>query len=353
MRTLWRESITFRRVVAALSLAVSALVVYVASNIPRPASLPIEDIDKLAVAHVNEQIRIYKPRLDVGDPAFSFEGAANVGAEVWVKHATLTGSSMRFASLAPKGEVKAVYAAPADRGKTTARDCRTTLTITRPDDSSVPQTLQLWQPTTGRQDQHFRQVIVSSPETALMVEVSTNSPRPADATCPRMLTMGSTSISVPIGPVDLLVPANEPITLLFSAIDPGTTLWNEKQDTFDGLSLGDGDLKADGFDVVSATVQKTPLLHVAAHKGTDGITLHDLKLGAEEAKLSVGEVPEKADASASGKKFPVFNVVDWIQKNPVLAYPLATLLIPGLWKWIQISCFPKKEDAAEKDTVHP
>jgi hypothetical protein len=351
LRNLWRESIAFRRVVAAASLAVAALVVYLASNIPQPASLPNEDVDKLAVAHANEELRIYKPRIDAGDAALSFEGAANVGAEVWVQHAILSGSSLRFATLAPQGPASAVYAAGDAEAKATSKACRTSLTISRADNSSVPQMLNLWQHGTSRNDQHFRQVIVSSPQTALNVEVSTNAPPPGQAPCPRVLTMGNTPIPIPAGPVELLVPANEPITLLFSAIDPTQTLWSGKKDTFDGLSPGDGDLTAAGFDVISTSTEKTPLLHVVAHQSTKGITLHDLQLGAEEAKLSVGEDTEQADAWANGTKFPVFDLVGSIQKNPVLSFVLAAVLLPGLWKWIQDCCFPNKEGAAKSEPI--
>jgi hypothetical protein len=350
LRNLWRVSIAFRRVVAALSLVLAALAVYLASNIPQTASLPNDDIDKLAAAHSNEEMRLYKPQIDAGDPALSFEGAANVGAEIWVQHATLTGSSVRFAVLAPQGPVRAVYAAGDAALKSPRKDCRTSLTISRADDSSAPQMLKLWQHGASHQGQPFRQLVISSPDTLLRVEVSTNSPSSAQE-CPRMLTMGNTAIPVPAGPVDLLVPEGEPITLLFSAIDGSHTLWLEKSDTFDGLSLGDGDMKADGFDVVSTSMQKTPLLHVVAHKGTPTITLHDLKLGAEEAKLSVGADREQADAWANGKKFPVLDLVGKVQANPVLSFLLAAVLIPGLWKWIQKSCFPGKGEAPESDRV--
>jgi len=353
LRNLWRGSLAFRRIVAALSLALAALALYLASNIPQTAALPNDEIDKLAVAHSSEELRIYKLRVDIGDPVLSFEGAANVGAEVWVQHATLAGSSIRFAALAPHGPVRAVYAAGDAETKATSKDCRTSLTITRADGSSAPQMLKLWQQGTGHDDQRFRQVIVASPDIALNVEVSTNSPPPGQSPCPRVLTMGKTSIAVPIGPIDLLVPANEGITLIFSSIDPSQTLWSEKKDTFDGLSLGDGDLKAEGLDVTSTITQKTPLLHVVAHKGTDGISLHDLKLGAEQAALSVGEDREQADAWANGKKFPVLDLVDKIEKNPVLGFFLAAVLIPGLWKWIQQSCFPKRSGHGKEEPSEP
>ncbi len=343
MRNLWRESIAFRRVVAALSVGLAALALYIASNIPQPAPLPNADIDQLAVAHTNEELRFYQPRIDEGDSALSFEGAANVSAELWAR-ASLGGSSAkRFGALAPAGQVAVVYAAGSDP-KATSKDCRTSLTISRAQGSKMPQMLKLWQQSTGHDDQRFRELIVVSPETAWNVEVSTDSPPPGQEPCPRVLTMGGKAIPVPIGPVDLLVAANEPIKLIFSSMDPAQTLMSGKKDTFDGLSLGDGDLKADGLDVVSAITPKTPLLHVVAHKGTDGVTLHDLKIGAEEMGLSVGEDRELADAWKNGKRFPVLDLVDKIEKNPVLASLLAAVLIPGLWKWIQKACFPRAKE---------
>jgi hypothetical protein len=255
-----------------------------------------------------------------------------------------------FAPLAPHGLVRAVYAAGDTEAKATGKDCRTSLTVTRADDSSVPQILNLWQSGKSRDDQHFRQITISSPQTALNIEVSTNSSSPGQVFCPRVLTMGNTAIQVPGGPVDLLVPPNQPITLLFSAIDPTKKpLFSAKKDTFDGLSLGDSDLGVDAFDVASSTGQKTPLLRAVAHNNSSVITLHDLKLGAEQAALSVGEDSERADAWANGKKFPVFDLVKAIQENPVLSSLLAAVLIPGLWKWIQQSCFPKKRETVTSD----
>ena len=322
----------------------AALTFYLASHIPQTASLPNGDVDKLAVAHSSEELRIHKPHIDIGDPVLSFEGAANVGAEVWIEHATLTGNNAKlFAPLAPSGPVRVVYAAGEQDIRATGKDCRSSLTITRPDNSAAPQTLKLWQKGYTREDQLFRQVLVSSKETALQIEISTNSSQ-AGKSCPRTLTMGTTVIPIPAGPVELLAPAGEPVKLIFTAIDNTPTPFSEEKDTFDGLSLGDGDLAAYGLDIVSTTAQKEPLLHVLAHKGNEAITLHDLKLGAEQVELSVGEKPEQADAWANGKKFPVLDLVDKMQKNPVLSFFLVAVLIPGLWKWIQKSCFPKSKE---------
>ena len=66
MGDLWRNSLTFRRVVAVLVVALAAFALFLASNIPRPASLPNEDVDKLGVIHAGDQFRIYKPRADAG-----------------------------------------------------------------------------------------------------------------------------------------------------------------------------------------------------------------------------------------------------------------------------------------------
>jgi hypothetical protein len=352
LSNLWRTSLTFRRVVAALSLAIAALIFYLASNIPLTASLPNEEVDKRATAHGNEELRIYKPRIDVGDPVLSFEGAANVAAEVWIGHATLTGSAARLlAPLAPQGPVRVVYAASQQDIKATGKDCRTSLTITRPDNSEPPQTLRLWQSGATGEDQRYRQILVSSKETPFQIQVSTDAPQ-AGVSCPRTLTMGATAIPIPAGPIQLLAPAGEPVKLLFTAIDSSAALFSEKKDTFDGLSLGDGDLTAHGLDIVSTTTQKEPLLHVLAHQDKDAITLHDLKLGAEQVRLSVGEDLEQADTWANGTKFPVVDLVDKMQKNPVLSFFLAAVLIPGLWKWIQKSCFPKSKEAGSKESAN-
>ena len=322
----------------------AALAFYLASNIPQTATLPSEQVDKLAAIHGNEELRIYKPRIDAGDAILSLEGAANVGAEVWIEHATLTGTSAKLlASLAPAGPVKVLYAAALQDIKSTSKDCRTALTITRPDDSPAPQTIRLWQKGLTGSVQRYRQVIASSQEIPFQIEVSTNSPQ-GTTTCPRTLTMGDRTVPIPAGPIQLLAPAGEPVKLLFTSIDAETVPFSEKIDTFDGLSLGDGDLAAHGLDIVSTTTQKEPLLHVLAHQDKDAITLHDLKLGAEQLKLSIGEDLEQADTWASGTKFPVLDLVDRIQKNPILSSLLAAVLIPGLWKWIQKSCFPKSKD---------
>jgi hypothetical protein len=349
LRNLWQNSIGFRRVVAALSLGAAALITYLASNIPQSASLPNPDIDNLAVARTAERLRIYKPQIDSPGAVLSFEGAENVNAEVWVEDATLTGTSVRFAPLAPAGPTRAVYAQASDPRIHASKDCRTMLTISSADSGSAPQTLDLWQDGVSRDDQRYRMLIVSSPEPGLKVEVSTNAPPHSQATCPRLLTMGQTPIPIPDGPVDLQAPPNKGIKILFSSVDATVPLWAAKGATFDGLSLGDGTLKADSFEVISTGKPAPPVLHVAARDGTNGITLHDLKLGAEDVSLSAGKVTELADAWTNGKRLTVFDLVDKVQKNPVLGYLLAAVIIPGLWVWIRKTCFPAKPEGAKKD----
>jgi len=332
-------------VVAVLSVTSAALAVYLVSNIRQSAPLPNDAIDKLAVAHSNEELRVNAPQLKVGDAALSFEGAPNVGAEVWLQNARLTGSSLAlFGSLAPQQPTRIVYAADNQSVQPPSKNCHTSLTISRAEGTGEPQLLRLWQDGSRRADQAFREIVVSSPETEMQVEVSTDSLQPR-MTCSRQLTMGSKVIKLPVGPVYLSVPANQTITLLFSAIDPTQAVFSSRTKTFDGLSLGDGDLKARGFDVVSSSTEKTPLLHVVAHKGTGGITLHDLKLGSESAAISVGNQGEKADSWANGKGFPVLDLLDIVDKNRVLSSLLGAVLLPGLWAWIKKTCFPKTASA--------
>ena len=351
LRKLWIQSLQFRRVVAALSLAFAAAALYLASKIPRTASLPNDEIDRLAAVHQKGELHIYKPQIEAGEPVLSFEGAENVGAEVWIQHATLTGSSVLYAALAPSGPTFVLYAGSEMNPIRPNKDCRTALEISRTEDNAMPQMLKLWQPGTQGDDQRFRGVIVSSPGAPLRVEVSTDSPEPGQNLCPRVLTVGNTAIPVPAGPVYLLVPANEPIKVLFSAIDRSHPLFLGKKDSFDGLSLGDGELRVEAVDVVSMTAQKTPLLHVVTHKIKQGITLHDLNLRAEEATLAIGEDRELADAWANGTRFPVFDLVGWIQKNPLLSTLLAAVAIPALLKWIQQSCFPSKLKGDEEQSA--
>jgi hypothetical protein len=338
LQNLWRNSIAFRRVVAVLSLAAAVLVTYVASNIPQSATLPNEDIDKLAAAHPAEHLRIYNPRVNEGDSVLSFEGAENVNAELWVHSATLTGSSLRFAQLAPAGPVLAVYSQADEKGNKSAQGCRTTFTVRRADGSSAPQALDLWQEDTDTAFPKFRQVVLSSPQSSLVVEASTDAA--GDKRCPRALIMGSTRIVVENGPVDLVVPANQPIKLRFSSMDSTLLPWLAKDATFDALSLGDGTLVADGFDVL--VPNKPPRLHIAARKDSGGITLENLRLGAQEVRLSAGRENEKADAWKDGKRLTVFDLVDKVQKNPVLGYLFAAVVIPALYVWIKKTCFPAK-----------
>jgi hypothetical protein len=332
-----------------LSVTLAALAVYLVSNVRQTASLPNDAIDKLAVAHSNEELRVNAPQLKVGDAALSFEGAPNVGAELWMQNARLTGSSLAlFGALAPQQPTRVVYAADNQNAQPPNKNCRTSLTISRADGTGEPQLLRLWQDGSRRADQGFRELVVSSPETEMQVEVSTDSPVPG-MQCSRQLTMGSKVIKVPVGPVYLSVPANQTITLLFSAIDPTQAVFSGRAKTFDGLSLGDGELKAGGFDVVSSSTEKTPLLHVIAHKGTGGITLHDLKLGSESAAISVGNQGERADSWAGGKGFPVLDLLDVVDKNRVLSSLLGAVLLPGLWAWIKKTCFPKTASAKSED----
>ena len=348
LRRLWQESLIFRRSVAILSFVLASLAGSVASHWPRTAALPNDQVNKLAVAGTNEEFRIYKPRINAGDAALSLEGSPGVSVEVWAQEASLTGTSAElFGNLAP-GTTRAVYAA-SDTIQASAKDCRSAVTIRRAQGSLAPQQLRLWQRGTGQDDQRFRQVIVASPETAMMVNVSTDTMERGQS-CSRVLRMGNKAIAMPHGPVDLLVPANQQITLIFSSSDPDQILWQQKRDTFDGLSLGDGDLNADSIDVVSTAIEKTPLLHVVSHRGTNGVTLHDLKLGAEQAQLSVGEDGEKADAWQSGQRFPTLDLPQKAKDNVFWAAVLGSGFVGTIWKWIQVAWWlpkPKRTEATE------
>ena len=353
LKDLWRDSLTFRRIIVVLVTAVLALAAQLATSIHLTSPLEDPGIDKLAASKPAEHLRIFGPKIDAGGLVLSFSGALNVRAEVWTDNATLTGSSTMFAALAPPGPVSAVYATQA--GKTDVKDCRTELAVSRPASSAAIQTLDLWQTDIESDQQRFRQIVVSSPQTALQVEVSTNSSDGAVGACPRALSMGTKQISIPAGPVFLLVPANTAIKLRFSSADPAMQSFTSSAGTFDGLSLGSGTIKADGLDVIAipedadATQKPDPLpLHVVAKKGTNGITLHNLKVGPESVSLSVGVDGEEADAWANGKSVLVDNLVKWIRENPVLNAILDTVLLAAFAEWVRRTCFQAKKKAEEK-----
>jgi hypothetical protein len=57
-------------------------------------------------------------------------------------------------------------------------------------------------------------------------------------------------------------------------------------------------------------------------------------------KVDVGRDNEKAVARANGSSIYNYDLIAAIQKNPILSFAFAAVLVPGLWKWVRKNCFP-------------
>ena len=62
-------------------------------------------------------------------------------------------------------------------------------------------------------------------------------------------------------------------------------------------------------------------------------------------KLDIGRDTEKAVAYANGFSLFNYDLIDVIQKNPILSFAFAAVLVPALWKWIRKNCFPNMTDS--------
>jgi hypothetical protein len=76
-----------------------------------------------------------------------------------------------------------------------------------------------------------------------------------------------------------------------------------------------------------------------AHSG-DNITLSHLELGARILKLNIGHGGERAVAYSQGRSIYNYDLIDVIQKNPILGFAFAAVLVPAFWKWVAKNCFP-------------
>lgn len=350
LRTL-RGSLLLRRIVAAVVLVIAAGLVYLAAHIPEAVSLPDDEVNKKAVAHFGEELRVNKPELEEGDAVLSYAGAPDETAEVWIDHASLTGASQQMlGSLLPAGTNSVVYAPTQNAQGTAGQHCRTAVVIRRAQGTAAPTALEFMQKDPGAGDQQFRQILVRSPGTALQVEVHTDSDvaGPEGLTqCPSSLKFGSASVELPAGPLFLRVPEDW-VNLRVLSTDPNRPAWPDDQHPLNSVSVGEDGLKAKGVDVLSTSASKVPVLHVAAHRGTDAITLHDLKIAARRVGVDVGVENEKADAFADGKHFPVLSLPDVIEKNLVLS-AIVGGLIAALLKWAHKMWFPGKEEQANTE----
>ncbi len=352
LRQLWRASLLFRRVTSGSVFALAALLVYLGSHIPRSVSLPADDLNARSTARVREeQIIITGPDIAPGDLALSYVGSENEVADIWLENATLDGRSQHLlfphaAALAP-GKIS--YTTGGVSGPTSSGDtCHTTIEIRRAKDSAPLDALTLYQTDEMAGAQRFRQVVMDAGASTMEIEVHTDSPTGGTGgamgllDCHKLLTVGdSPPVNLPPVPVHMIVPRGK-IDLHFNPANPALSIWTGPKQTFEAVSLGDSTLRGSGLRVVATQRSIVARLDVRT-RSADSITFSRLKLGSEMLKLDIGRAAELAVAYENGSSLYNYDLIDVIQKNPILSFAFATVLVPTLWQWIRKNCFPKSE----------
>jgi hypothetical protein len=359
LKQLWNTSLLFRRVTAVSVFVLAALLVYFGSHIPRSVSLPADDLNAKSMARIREeQIIIQKPDIAPGNLALSYNGSNNEVADLWLENATLDDRSQHLLfpdSRAPEpGRIS--YTTGEAAAPINSRDtCHTTIEIRRAKDSTPLDALTLYQTDEMAGAQRYRQVILDAGTSALEIEVHTDSPDPSPAGlsgCHKVLTVGDNKpIGLPAIPLHMLVQRGK-IDLHFNPSNPVLKIWTGPQQTFEGVSLGDNTLRAKGLQVVATGQPMAPRLEVRADSA-NSITLGRLRLGSDMLRLDIGRDAENALAYVNGSSFYNYDLIDAIQKNPILSFAFATVLVPALWNWIRKNCFPKPIAQTDAATEAP
>ena len=346
LKQLWRDSLLFRRVIAGFVFVVAALLVYLGSHIPRSISLPADDLNAKSAARIREeQIVIQKPDIAPGDLALSYVGSKNEVASIWLENATLDEQSQHLlfphsAALAP---AKISYTTGSDPGSTKTGDtCHTTIEVRRARDSVPLDTVTLYQTDEIAGAQRFRQVILEAGASTMEIVLHTDSPTEGGRAlldCHKLLTVGDApSVPLPPIPIHMLVSRGK-IDLHFNPANPALSIWTGPKQTFEAVSLGDDTLRGSGLQIVAIQRSIAPLLDVQS-RSAGSITFSHLKLGSGMLKLDIGRVAERAVAYANGSSLYNYDLINAIQKNPILSFAFATVLVPTLWTWIRKNCFP-------------
>ena len=358
VKQLWRESLLFRRLTAVTVFALTALAVYLGSNIPRTVSLPQEDLNARGVARLGEeQIVLERPEIGAGDLALSYSGSKNEIGDLWLENATLDERSQRilFADAAAAAPGRISYTTGGVPDVTKSGDtCHTTIEVRRAPGSADVDAVRLYQTDEMAGPQRFRQVVLDAGKATMEVEVHTDSPYEgasgARLDCRKVLTVGGgTPIALPEIPIGMVVHGGK-IDLHFNPVNPALAIWTGPEQTFEAVSLGRGSLRARGVKIVAMKGAKTPQLDVRSGRSGDGITVNRLKIGSDMLRFDVGRTTETAKVRANGASVYNYDLIAAIQKNPILAIPLGALA-PALWIWVRRNCFPgskaERSEAAE------
>jgi hypothetical protein len=345
---IWQTSIFFRRITAISVFALTAVMVYLGSNIPRSTSLPADDLNTKSVAQAGEQqMVVEKPDIAEGDLALSYVGNKNEIADLWLDHAVLDHRTehLLFPGSAQHGPDRISYttggaAAPGKSDET----CHTTIEIRRSSSSAPIESLKLYQSDLTAGPHRFRQIVLEAGTTAMEIEVHTDAPSPSAIDlpgCHKLLTIGDARpVDVPPIPVRIIVTGGR-INLHVNPANPELPIWTGQDQTFEAVSLGDGTLRGRGLQLISMDTRKAPPeLDVRAESSARSISLSRLKLGADKMRIDIGKDPEKAKAYANGSSIYTYDLIAGIQKNPILSFALGVVLVPALWKWVRKNCFP-------------
>ncbi len=163
--------------------------------------------------------------------------------------------------------------------------------------------------------------------------------------CHKLLTIGGEKpIDLPPLPVRILVP-NGKIDLHFNPANPALPIWTGANQTFEAVSLGEDVLRATSLQIIPNKKLDAPAkLDIRGHPVGSSLSLGHLKIGADNLKLEAGNDLEKAMAYSEGSSLYNYDLVDAVQKNPLLSAAIAAVLAPGLWKWTKKNCFPNMSD---------
>jgi hypothetical protein len=347
-RELWAQSLLFRRLVTAAGLLVAAIVVYLASNIPRSVALPASELNEKCVARQGEDmLTIESPSVAAGDLVLSYDGGANQIADVRLDRATLAAASAKMFLVkgAPSGAAHISYTtgAPGSVSSTKAGDtCRTTIQIRLAEGSGALGALKLYQTEASAGQQ--LQLVLDAGATPLDVEVHTDAP-PNGATnlpgCQKVLTVGDGApLQLPLLPV-WMVTAGGTITLNFNPANSAVSIVKgDKQPTFDDVSIGGNVIRAKELDVspMHGKAPK-PKLKVRAAPAGALLSIEQLQISSNKLRVEVGQDTEKAFAYENGASLYNYDLVAAIQQNAVLGIVLG-IFGTGLAAWIKKNCFP-------------
>jgi hypothetical protein len=329
--------------------ALAALLVYFGSHVPRAVSLPVDDLNTRSTARIGEdQIVIRKPEIAPGDLALSYVGNKNEIASLWLENATLDEQSQHllFPNSAVPAPARIGYTPDSVPSSPTKSDdtCHTTIEIRRAAGSTPVDALKLYQTDETAGAQRFRQVIMDAGTTTMEIEVHTDSPSEEAVNlpgCHKLLTIGdSTPIHLPPIPVHMIVHGGR-IDLHFNPADQALPIWTGQDQTFEAVSLGDGSLRGSSLQIVSTQHSIAPRLDVRTTHAKDDITFNRLKIGSDMVKLDIGRDTEIALVYANGSSLYNYDLIDVVQRNPILSFVFAAVLAPALLKWIRKNCFER------------